>query len=290
MTAILPAGNVRGRQAGRVEQERQRHQRAPGRGGHLRRQRDRARPARCGSRCAGRRRRRAQGRGSGPVTQPVSGRCPRSCGGSKNTVCRNWSWQRLQVTQTCPMPRPRPAASRAGSADARRPAHLRLTGPQLVSERAALWLVIEQRNGHLNDHARTGRYASIISRGRIRTRSRRRRPRRGDPRRMRRPRWRRQEQAPHGAGQRRPRRSQWPGRLLAAQPVRLGGKFLGAAVMLWSGSRGSTCLVACALGVMPRTLSVTPPTTACPPGDGAGNRPADRSVSPMRHGRGRGLG
>ncbi len=42
-------------------------------------------------------------------------RCPLSCGGSKNTVCRSWSWQLLQVTRTCPMPRPRSAASRAGS-------------------------------------------------------------------------------------------------------------------------------------------------------------------------------
>jgi hypothetical protein len=45
----------------------------------------------------------------------VSGRCPRSCGGSKNTVCRSWSWQLVHATRTCPMPRPRPAASRAGS-------------------------------------------------------------------------------------------------------------------------------------------------------------------------------
>ena len=50
-----------------------------------------------------------------PVTQPVSGRCPRSCGGSKNTVCRSCSWQLVHATRTCPMPRPRPAASRAGS-------------------------------------------------------------------------------------------------------------------------------------------------------------------------------
>ena len=61
------------------------------------------------------------------------------------------------------MPRPRPAASRAGCADARRPAHLRPARPQLVTERAALRLVLEQRNGHLNDHARTSRYASMIT-------------------------------------------------------------------------------------------------------------------------------
>ena len=48
-------------------------------------------------------------------------------------------------------------------ADARRPAHLRLAGPQLMSERAALGLVLEQRNGHLNDHARTSHNASMIT-------------------------------------------------------------------------------------------------------------------------------
>ena len=42
-------------------------------------------------------------------------------------------------------------------ADARLPAHLRLARPQFMSERAELWLVLEQRNGHLNDHARTSR-------------------------------------------------------------------------------------------------------------------------------------
>ena len=49
----------------------------------------------------------------------MSGRCPRSCGGSKNTVCRSWSWQLVHATRTCPMSRPRPAASRAGSQGAR---------------------------------------------------------------------------------------------------------------------------------------------------------------------------
>jgi len=48
-------------------------------------------------------------------------------------------------------------------ADARRPAHLRPTRPQLVTERTALRLVLEQRNGHLNDHARAGRNASMIT-------------------------------------------------------------------------------------------------------------------------------
>jgi len=48
-------------------------------------------------------------------------------------------------------------------ADARLPAHLRLTGPQLMTERAAFRLILEQRNGHLNDHARASRYASMIT-------------------------------------------------------------------------------------------------------------------------------
>ena len=48
-------------------------------------------------------------------------------------------------------------------ADAWRPAHLRLAGPQLVTERAAPWLVLEQRNGHLNDQAVTSGCASMIT-------------------------------------------------------------------------------------------------------------------------------
>ena len=35
--------------------------------------------------------------------------------------------------------------------------------PQRVTERAVLWLVLEQRNGHLNDHARASRDASTAS-------------------------------------------------------------------------------------------------------------------------------
>jgi hypothetical protein len=109
-------GGLRGRsQPGSIELECTRRQCAHGRGDHLGCRRRCARPALGGCRRPGRRRRRAQGRGCGPVTQPVSGRCPRSCGGSKNTVWRSWSWQLSQATWTCPMPRPRPAASRAGS-------------------------------------------------------------------------------------------------------------------------------------------------------------------------------
>jgi hypothetical protein len=48
-------------------------------------------------------------------------------------------------------------------ADARLPAHLRPAGPEPVAERAALRLVLEQGNGHLNDHARASSRASIIT-------------------------------------------------------------------------------------------------------------------------------
>jgi hypothetical protein len=60
------------------------------------------------------------------------------------------------------------AAPAAGSfagrfTQARFPAHLRLTGPQLVTERAAFGLVLEHRGGHLNDHALTSSYTSTIT-------------------------------------------------------------------------------------------------------------------------------
>jgi len=48
-------------------------------------------------------------------------------------------------------------------AEARRPAHLRLAGPQLVTERTGFRLVLEQRSGHLNDHAGTSRHESMIT-------------------------------------------------------------------------------------------------------------------------------
>jgi hypothetical protein len=47
-------------------------------------------------------------------------------------------------------------------AEARRPAHLRLAGPQLVTERTGFRLVLEQRSGHLNDHAPTSCHESMI--------------------------------------------------------------------------------------------------------------------------------
>jgi hypothetical protein len=45
---------------------------------------------------------------------------------------------------------------------ARPPAHLRLAGPQLVTERTGFRLVIEQRSGHLNDHVLTSCHESMI--------------------------------------------------------------------------------------------------------------------------------
>jgi hypothetical protein len=47
-------------------------------------------------------------------------------------------------------------------AQARCPAHLRPAWPQLVTERAVLWLVLEQRNGRLDDHAPTSRDESMV--------------------------------------------------------------------------------------------------------------------------------
>jgi hypothetical protein len=103
-----------------------------------------------------------------------------------------------------------------------------------MAERAALGLVLEQRNGHLNDHARTGRNASLITA----TGS---------------------EPGPGGVGPGAVIRTGCADRgggceskhcmglgdggpcacsglavSLAEQPVRLGGKFLRPAVMLWS--------------------------------------------------------
>jgi hypothetical protein len=46
---------------------------------------------------------------------------------------------------------------------ARFPAHLRLAGPQLVTEWAAFRLILEHRDGHLNDHALTSSYASMTT-------------------------------------------------------------------------------------------------------------------------------
>ena len=139
-------------------------------------------------------------------------------------------------------------------ADARRPAHLRIAGPQLMSEWAALWLVLEQRNGHLNDHARTSYDASMITVAGSEPGSGGVGPgavigtgcadRGGDG----------QSQHRMGLGNGGPDACSG----LAEQAVRLGGKFLGAAVMLWSSHRCSTCLVVLTLRVIPRTLLVTP--------------------------------
>jgi hypothetical protein len=62
---------------------------------------------------------------------------------------------------------PHAAAARGGFpgwfAHARRPAHLCLARPQLVTERAGFGLVLEQGSRHLNDHARTSLYESMIT-------------------------------------------------------------------------------------------------------------------------------
>ena len=137
------------------------------------------------------------------------------------------------------------AAAEVGSllgraADARHPAHLRLAGPQLVTERAALWLVLEQRNEHLNDHAVTSGYASMITatgsepgpsgvgpRAVIRTGCADRGSGGQGKHRM-------------GLGDSGPDTRSGLAVCLAEQPVRLSGKFLRPAVIPWSGHRCSS--------------------------------------------------
>jgi len=80
-------------------------------------------------------------------------------------------------------------------ADARRPAYLRLAWPQMMTKWAALWLVLEQRNAHLDDHAVNSSYESIISAAGSGPGPGGGRPGRGCPQRMRRPRWRRPHRA-----------------------------------------------------------------------------------------------
>ena len=162
------------------------------------------------------------------------------------------------------MPRPRAAASPGRPADARLPAHLRLTGPDLVTERAAFRLVLEQRNGHLNDHARASRYASMITAAgseagpggvgpcaAIRAGS-------ADSG------GRGQSQHRMGLGYGGPDTGSGLAICLAEQPVRLSGEFLGAAVMPRSG-HCSTYLVALAQRVIPHTFLLIFPAVSCPP-------------------------
>ena len=58
------------------------------------------------------------------------------------------------------------AAARGGFpgwlAEARCPAHLCLAGPQQVTERTGFRLILEQRNGYLNDHGPAGGHESMI--------------------------------------------------------------------------------------------------------------------------------
>ncbi len=134
-----------------------------------------------------------------------------------------------------------------------------------MTERAALWLVLEQRNGHLNDHVRASHDASMITVA-------------GS------------EPGPGGVGpgasictgcadgggggqgkHRMGLGHGGPGTrnglavALAEQPVRLSGKFLSPAVMLWS-------VIDTPLVSLPDSESDTMhtfgnfPTVACPPG------------------------
>jgi hypothetical protein len=70
---------------------------------------------------------------------------------------------------------------------------------------------------------------------------------------------------------------------LAEEPVRLSGKFLSPAVMLWSAHRCSTCLVVLTLGVIPKQAPGDLPYGGMPAvATGPGTGSADKSASPMR--------
>ena len=70
---------------------------------------------------------------------------------------------------------------------------------------------------------------------------------------------------------------------LAEQPVRLSGKLLSPAVMLWSAPRCSTCLVVLTRGVIPRKPPATSPYSGMPAAaTGPGTGAADKSARPMR--------
>jgi hypothetical protein len=125
--------------------------------------RGRARPALGGCDRPGRRRRRAQGGGSSPVTQPVSGRCPRSCGRFEEHRLPELVVAAAAGDPDVPLAAAAPGRLPRWLAEARRPAHLHLAGPQLVTEWTGLRLVFEHRNGHLNDHAPTSCHESMIT-------------------------------------------------------------------------------------------------------------------------------
>jgi hypothetical protein len=157
-------GNVRGRrQHGSIEPKRKRRQRAHGRGGHLRGRRGRARPARrrlpwpwpSSPTRSGPRTWSRHPAGERPVPAVVR-RLVEHCLPELvvAAVAGNPDMSHAAAVP-CRLPGRR--------ADARGPAHLRHARPQLVSERAALWLVLEQRNGHPNDHAQTSSNASMIT-------------------------------------------------------------------------------------------------------------------------------
>ena len=181
---------------------------------------------------------------------------------------------------------PHASAARRGfpgrCADAWLPAHLRLAGPQLVTERAVFRPVLEQRNGHLNDHAGTSCYASMIT-----VTGSEAGPGGVDPGAGictgcadsggRGP-----EQAPHGSGPGRRRRRPWPSHLpgrAACVPQRQAPRHGGNAQV-----RSLLLHVSRRLGSGSDTTRspLIFPTVPCPPrrrGQGLGL--ADRSVSPM---------
>jgi hypothetical protein len=159
-------GSIRGRrQPGSLEQERQYRQRAHGRRGHLRSHRRRGGPALGGPRLPS------------PLPSSQTRSRPRIGSGHPAgerlvpAVVRRLEEHRLPELAVAAVAGDadvsHTAAARGGFpgwfAHARRPAHLRLAGPQLVTERAGFRLVLEQGSGHLNDHARTSCYESMIT-------------------------------------------------------------------------------------------------------------------------------
>ena len=148
-------GGLRGRsQPGSIQHERKRHQRAHGRGDHLRCRRRRARPGRW---------RLPSPRPSSPARSRLRIRSGHPAGERPvPAVVRRFEEHRLpelvvaagardpDVSHTATTPGRLPGRL----AEARCPAHLRSAGPQLVTERTGFRLVLEQRSGHLNDHAR----------------------------------------------------------------------------------------------------------------------------------------
>lgn len=116
----------------------------------------------CRPRTPARSSRPARPGGSEPVTQPVSGRCPRSSGGSLNAVCRTDRGNRRPRLAHVPFlaaPGGLPGPARAGTASSS-PAPCRATVHRRTGSTQAR---SQQGSGHLNDQALTSRNESMIT-------------------------------------------------------------------------------------------------------------------------------